>query len=86
MEDLGNTDGMLLVWPYDTNSSFWMKDTLIPLDLAAFTEGSALVDLDSMQPCSADPCQTYPLAGPYRYAPEAPAGVLTSLDDLYPKL
>jgi uncharacterized membrane protein (UPF0127 family) len=80
--DLGEIDGMLFVWASDTTAAFWMKDTLIPLDLAAFSADGVLVDVLTMVPCTADPCPLYRPAGPYRYALEAPAGRLSAIDDL----
>ncbi len=77
--DLGSLDGMLFVFPEPTTAAFWMKDTLIPLDIAFFDGGGDLVDRLTMVPCEADPCPTYPAAGTYRFALEAPAGVLATL-------
>ena len=34
--DLGGLDGMLFVFEDDSTSGFWMKDTLIGLDIAFF--------------------------------------------------
>lgn len=72
--DLGGLRGMLFAWEADVESGFWMKDTLIPLDIAFFTAEGALVDLLSMVPCDADPCPSYRPAGPYRRALEVPRG------------
>ena len=81
--DLGELDGMLFVWDSDTPSSFWMKDTLIPLDIAFFRADGSLVDVLSMVPCEADPCPRYGPAGgrTYRYALEAPAGRLVEMSE-----
>jgi uncharacterized membrane protein (UPF0127 family) len=78
--DLDGLDGMLFVFQADSDVGFWMKDTLIPLDIAFFGDGGGFVDLLTMQPCTADPCPTYEAAGPYRYALEAPAGDLSFVD------
>jgi uncharacterized membrane protein (UPF0127 family) len=72
--DLGGLDGMLFSWDRDVRSGFWMKDTLIALDIGFFSSEGALVDLLSMTPCTADPCPSYVPAGEYRYAVEAPPG------------
>ncbi len=74
--DLGGLDGMLFVFPSDGDVGFWMKNTLIPLDIAFFTANGAFVDRFTMQPCTEDPCPSYDPAGTYRYAVEAPAGDL----------
>lgn len=72
--DLGELDGMLFVFPADTRGAFWMKDTLIPLDIWFFDAAGLLVDGLRMEPCPADPCPLYEAAGAYRYAVETPAG------------
>jgi len=72
--DLGGLDGMLFSWPEDTAGGFWMRDTLIPLDIAFFGADGSLVDLLSMVPCPEDPCPSYRPSGPYRFALETPAG------------
>jgi hypothetical protein len=74
--DLGELDGMLFAWEFDTPAAFWMKDTLIPLDIAFFRVDGGFVDRLRMEPCSEDPCPLYSAAYPYRYAIEAPAGDL----------
>lgn len=78
--DLGDVDGMLFVWEEDTTTSFWMKDTPLPLDIAFFRSDGTLVDLLSMDPCVAEPCERYQPSGPYRYALEAPTGAFDAMD------
>ncbi len=75
--DLGEFDGMLFVFDTDVETGFWMKDTLIPLDIAFFDADGLAVDRLRMEPCTADPCPTYNAAGPYRFAVEALAGDLS---------
>jgi uncharacterized membrane protein (UPF0127 family) len=72
--DLGALDGMLFVFPADSASAFWMKDTPIPLDIWFFDAGGVLVDALTMDPCEADPCPLYEASGVYRFALETPAG------------
>lgn len=82
VEDLGDVHGMLFVFPGDTTAGFWMKGTLLALDIAFFASDGSLVDLVEMTPCTADPCPTYLAAGPYRYALEVPAGGFAGLEGL----
>ncbi len=74
--DLGGLDGMLFVFEGSTDAGFWMKDTLIALDIVFFDAGGGFVDRFTMEPCTEDPCPVYRPAGSYRYAVEAPAGDL----------
>lgn len=78
--DLGGLDGMLFVFPTDTEGGFWMKNTLIPLDIAFFDAAGMLVDRLAMEPCTADPCPSYRPGGAYRYALEAPEGDLSFVE------
>lgn len=78
--DLGDLDGMMFVWDEEITAAFWMKDTLIPLDIAFFDADGALVDTFTMVPCEEEPCPTYPAAGPFRYAIETMVGGFDGID------
>ena len=67
--------GMLFLFPDTDVHSFWMKDTLIPLDMIWIDEGSRVVDVKAnVPPCKADPCPSYTPSGPARYVLELAAG------------
>ena len=76
--DLGDLDGMLFFWRHEASGGFWMKDTLIPLDIVWFDQSGAFVGRASMVPCTESPCRRYvPGEGiDYRYAIEAIPGDL----------
>jgi uncharacterized membrane protein (UPF0127 family) len=74
--DLGGLDGMLFVFEESTVGGFWMKDTLVALDIAFFDADGVFVDVFPMEPCTEDPCPVYHPQGPYRYAVETPVGGL----------
>ena len=76
VEDLGDLDGMLFIFDTDTSSGFWMKDTLLPLDIAFFEVTGRFVDGFVMEPCPAAECPTYSPGGEYRYALEMKAGTM----------
>ena len=71
--DLADLDGMLFVWPELTTSSFWMKDTLIPLDIAFFGADRRWVNNLTMPTCLDSECPDYFAGGEYLYAVEVPA-------------
>jgi uncharacterized membrane protein (UPF0127 family) len=67
--------GMLFVFPAAAVQTFWMKDTLIPLDMLFFDERRrAVTELGDVPPCKADPCPIYPSTEPARYVLELNAG------------
>lgn len=70
--------GMAFLFPGDTSVAFWMKDTLVPLQIAFVGGDGRVVGLFEMPPCRSDPCQTYAPAKPYRYAIELPSGAFTA--------
>jgi len=77
--DLVDVDGMLFVFVTETViepvlRSFWMRDTLIPLDIWFFDYDGKLVDMLTMTPCTAEPCERYTPSAPYNYAVETEVG------------
>jgi uncharacterized protein len=66
--------GMLFVFETDIFSGFWMKDTIIGLDIAFIASDGTIVGAFTMTPL--DLQSTAPPA-PYRYALELRAGVLS---------
>lgn len=77
---LPSDQGMLFVFPYDAPQTFWMKDTLIPLDMLFFDKERKLVSMQlEVPPCKADPCPTYPSGKPVVYVLELAAGTVAQL-------
>jgi uncharacterized membrane protein (UPF0127 family) len=73
--DLAPDSGMVFLWGSEpTTSTFWMKDTLIPLSIAFWDAKRRIVAIREMVPCTADPCPTYGAPVPYVGAAEANAG------------
>ena len=62
---------MAFLFERPTETGFWMKDTLIPLDIAYWTRGGRIVSVLHMRPCRADPCPVYPPGTSYVGAVEA---------------
>jgi uncharacterized protein len=81
VEDLGGYSGMLFVFDQDSQASFYMANTPMPLSIAWFDAEGELVSTTDMDPCL-DPnanCPTFPADGPYRFALEVPQGGLGDL-------
>jgi uncharacterized protein len=76
--ELPSGTGMAFLFPGDTTVAFWMKDTLVPLQIAFVAADGRVVGLFEMSPCRAGPCPTYAPARPYRYAVELPSGAFTA--------
>jgi uncharacterized protein len=74
VEMLPADNGMAFVFDEPANSTFWMKDTLIPLSIAFVDESARVIGVRDMQPCEADPCPTYGIDEPYVLAIEANLG------------
>lgn len=83
--DFGDLDGMLFVYDLSTNGAFWMRDTLVPLDIAFFDGDGSVVKVLTMLPCPPEfadnECDRYRPDGPYTSALERPAGSMLGLPD-----
>ncbi len=80
--ELGSLDGMVFVWDRDTESTFWMKDTLIALDIAWFDARGGFVSRVTMLPCDdQQECPSHAADTPYRYALEMPQGTMPDLSE-----
>lgn len=66
--------GMLFVFEDSAVRSFWMKQTLLPLDILFFDSDGSFVSRASMVPCTADPCPLTSSVFPAAFALEVNAG------------
>ena len=65
-------NGMLFLFADQSALHFWMKNTLVPLNIAFFDRNGRFVNALTMTPCTQDPCAVYDSAGPAQYALELP--------------
>ena len=67
--------GMLFLFAQTGEYPFWMKNTLVPLDMIWIDEGRRVVHVEAgVPPCKADPCPSYPPNAQARYVLELGAG------------
>lgn len=71
---LGAKAGMAFLYPRSHRGGFWMKNTLIPLDIAFADGRGKILRILTMQPCRRDPCRVYDPMVSYRTALEVNAG------------
>lgn len=75
VEELPDGAGMLFTWDGgEREGGFWMKDTLISLDIAFAGRDGRIEAILTMLPCETDPCPTYDPQTTYVAALEVPGG------------
>lgn len=75
-ENLPERTGMLFVFPEDAPHHFWMKNTMIPLDMIWMDAAGRVVYVSAKTPpCKADPCPTYGPDGNVRMVLEIAEGM-----------
>jgi len=65
----GTERGMLFVFDFSTRDSFWMKNTIVPLDIAYLSRDGTVIKTYTMAPLD-DHSGKYPPGALYRYAIE----------------
>jgi len=71
---LADESGMLFIFDYIGKHSFWMKNTLIPLDIIWISDDKKVVDIQTMQPCLTENCASYVPKNDSQYVLEVGAG------------
>ncbi len=76
---LGGYDGMAFRYDAPTSTSFWMRDTVLPLSIGFYDAAGALLDRAEMDPCTTANCPSFAPGTPFSIAIEVAQG---SLDEL----
>lgn len=74
VRDLPDGAGMLFVFDGTRRGGFWMRDTLVALDIAFVADSGRIEAILTMEPCLAEPCPVHDPHVAYRWALEVPAG------------
>ena len=72
-ENLSENKGMLFVFDNEETRTFWMKNTLIPLDMIFIGKNLEIVDIKYAVPCKEEPCTLYTSEKPAKYVLEVNA-------------
>jgi uncharacterized membrane protein (UPF0127 family) len=72
--DLGSDKGMIFVFDEEKIHSFWMENTLIPLDMIWISGDLKIVRTESAVPCGKTACRIYNEVTPSKYVVEVNAG------------
>jgi hypothetical protein len=79
-EELDPDAGMAFLFESPVNGSFWMKNTLIPLDMIFINGDRQVVAMhESVPPCRRDPCPGYDSGAPARFVLELAGGTAKRL-------
>ncbi len=89
-EHLAPDAGMLLVYRNSGDHRIWMKNVKIPLRVHWINSAFEVVDVQRLEPCSADPCPVYSARRESRFVLELsddaqvlrPGDVITGLEGL----
>lgn len=74
-QSMPRDEGMLFVFPQNVEAGFWMKNTLLPLDMIWLNESRRIVYIEkNAPPCLQEKCPVYGPKESIRYVLETNAG------------
>ena len=73
-ESLDENKGMLFIFEDELPRTFWMKNTLIPLDIIFISEDLEIINIKQAEPCINDHCRVYSSEGNAKYVLEVNRG------------
>ena len=73
-EGLGGDEGMLFIFEDSRERNFWMKNTLIPLDIVFISEDFEILNIEEAEPCENELCEIYSSDGSAKYVLEVNQG------------
>ena len=73
-EHLDEGKGMLFIFEAEGYYGFWMKNTLIPLDMIWINSENEVVHIESAEPCKSVFCASYRTTSPAKYVLEVNSG------------
>ncbi len=74
-ENLPEGKGMIFLFADESPHAFWMKNTVIFLDIVWIDSALKIVHIERMvEPCTGDPCPSYPPSAPALYVLELAGG------------
>jgi uncharacterized membrane protein (UPF0127 family) len=73
-ERLDENAGMLFVFEDEQYQTFWMKNTLIPLDIIFIGRNLQIADIKNAEPCKTEDCALYKSSKPSMYVLEVNGG------------
>ena len=76
LSSLDVDSGMLFIFKNEGKHPFWMKNTLIPLDIIWISKDKGIIHISkNTPPCSTGPCQSYSPENEALYVLEVNAGL-----------
>lgn len=75
-KSMPHDEGMFFIFEKEEGLNFWMKNTLIPLDMIFFDHDYKVINIaKNVQPCKKEPCELYSSAKAAKFVLEVNGGL-----------